>query len=597
MDGGELLLGAVEVAGQGGRGVAGVGDEQPGAADRGGGVGAVVAAEPPGGQGGGEPAADLGQELRQAGRGERQLAEQPVGVGGLFQAVAAEGGVVQGADRSGRGAGQGQGLVRGVSHGRLLPGLPSPPVPPGAADEEPVGDLLAQGLVVAVAEGGQVVDPGRGRLGAGLPVRGAGLGVAVPSDDERDGGPGRLPGEADLDPVQVERGEQQLDHPPGQPRVDLVDVAVQADQGRLVGLAPLGPQERLPQQGRLGDGPLFRRGLLPPGGRGLAGLGVDRPVVGGLQPGLEQAVHLRQVRDPLPVAGLDQELLPHSPEKTFDFPSSLWFPGPGVDELDAQDGAAAQQPRVDEGRAVVQVGGLRDAAGLQGRAERRGHPDHVVVMRPAGAHHGPGVVVDEREKIRLLPADHRPVERVSRPHLVRPGALEPAEGPLLLLRPRGRPVQLQPLEQPLQGPVRRRPPGRDLQDPPDLRRRPPRLLPLQRLRQRQHLLRGPRRRLPRRRHQRVEPALLIPAPPPGQRRVRHRDPPPARPLVDTAGQLPGPPAPLRLAQPRLQELLHQRVPEQARLPGPLHPRFLIRLVRSRHALSLLGCLLLQARRE
>ena len=29
-----------------------------------------------------------------------------------------------------------------------------------------------------------------------------------------------------------------------------------------------------------------------------------------------------------------------------------------------------------------------------------------------------------------------PVERVPRPHLVRPGALEPAEGPLLLLRPR-----------------------------------------------------------------------------------------------------------------------------------------------------------------
>ena len=28
-----------------------------------------------------------------------------------------------------------------------------------------------------------------------------------------------------------------------------------------------------------------------------------------------------------------------------------------------------------------------------------GHPDHVVVVRPAGAHHGPGVVVDEREKI------------------------------------------------------------------------------------------------------------------------------------------------------------------------------------------------------
>ena len=109
MDGGELLLGLAEVAGQGGGGAAGVGDEQPGAADRAGGVGAVVAAELPGGQGGGEPPADLGQQLRQAGRGERQLADELVGVGGLGEALAAEGGVVQGADRPGRGAGQGQG--------------------------------------------------------------------------------------------------------------------------------------------------------------------------------------------------------------------------------------------------------------------------------------------------------------------------------------------------------------------------------------------------------------------------------------------------------------------------------------------------------
>ena len=54
---------------------------------------------------------------------------------------------------------------------------------------------------------------------------------------------------------------------------------------------------------------------------------MDRPVVGGLQPGLEQAVHLRQVRNAGPVADLDKELLPHSPEKTFDFPSALWLTG------------------------------------------------------------------------------------------------------------------------------------------------------------------------------------------------------------------------------------------------------------------------------
>ena len=147
-------------------------------------------------------------------------------------------------------------------------------------------------------------------------------------------------------------------------------------------------------------------------------------------------------------------------------------------------------------------------------------------------------------RYRLLPADHRPVERVSGPHLVRPGALEPAQGPLLLLRPRGRPVQLQPLEQPLQRPVRRRPPGRDLQDPPDLRRGPPGFSRFSASASASTSA-GSAARLPRRRHQRVEPALLVPPAPPGQRRVRHRDPPAARPLVDTARQLPGPPAPLR----------------------------------------------------
>jgi hypothetical protein len=79
---------------------------------------------------------------------------------------------------------------------------------------------------VAAAEGGEVVDPGRGRLGPALAVGGAGLGVAVPADRERDSGPGGLAAGPDLDPVQVERVEDQLDVLPGQPRVDLVDVPV-----------------------------------------------------------------------------------------------------------------------------------------------------------------------------------------------------------------------------------------------------------------------------------------------------------------------------------------------------------------------------------
>jgi hypothetical protein len=74
-----------------------------------------------------------------------------------------------------------------------------------AADERPVADLVLQPGVPVVAEGGEVVDPGRGRLGAGLPVTGAGLRVAVPADRERDGGPGRLPAGPDLGMAQVER--------------------------------------------------------------------------------------------------------------------------------------------------------------------------------------------------------------------------------------------------------------------------------------------------------------------------------------------------------------------------------------------------------
>src|SRR5260370_555654 len=92
-----------------------------------------------------------------------------------------------------------------------------PPVarfPCGAVDEEPVGDLVAQGGVVAVAEGGQVVDPGRGGLGAGLPVGEAGLGVAVPADGERHRGPRPPPGAPDPPPAPAQQGEPPPAHPP-----------------------------------------------------------------------------------------------------------------------------------------------------------------------------------------------------------------------------------------------------------------------------------------------------------------------------------------------------------------------------------------------
>jgi hypothetical protein len=82
---------------------------------------------------------------------------------------------------------------------------------------------------------------------------------------------------------------------------------------------------------------------------------VDLLVVGGLGPGLEQAVQLRQARDARPVADLDEELVADSAEVALDFPAPLGPAGPGVDQPDAEDGAAAQQPRVDERAAVVAV--------------------------------------------------------------------------------------------------------------------------------------------------------------------------------------------------------------------------------------------------
>jgi hypothetical protein len=60
VDAGELLLGGVEVAGQGGGGAAGVVEEDHGVLDGGGGVFAAVMAESPGGQCLAEVAGDLG---------------------------------------------------------------------------------------------------------------------------------------------------------------------------------------------------------------------------------------------------------------------------------------------------------------------------------------------------------------------------------------------------------------------------------------------------------------------------------------------------------------------------------------------------------
>jgi hypothetical protein len=80
-------------------------------------------------------------------------------------------------------------------------------------------------------------------------------------------------------------------------------------------------------------------------------------VVNRLHPRGEQLVQLGQVRDPggALLGKLDQETITDSPEKSFDFSLPFWPSGLTVDQLDAQLGAGAQQPRIDERAAVIRI--------------------------------------------------------------------------------------------------------------------------------------------------------------------------------------------------------------------------------------------------
>ena len=94
----------------------------------------------------------------------------------------------------------------------------------------------------------------------------------------------------------------------------------------------------------------------------------------------------------------------------------------------------------------------------------------------------------------LATTDHRAVQRITGPPVVRGAGLEPAE------RPRRQPVrtgvELEADEMALQGPLRRGRAGVREQDRADLRRRASRYLPLERSRQLQHRRRGPRLGVP-----------------------------------------------------------------------------------------------------
>src|SRR5438876_7677793 len=98
-------------------------------------------------------------------------------------------------------------------------------------DEGGVVDLGLQVGAVGGVEDPQVVDPGGLRLLALAAVTGAGLGVPMTADDERDGLASGLALVPHLDAVQVERVEDQLHDAPDEGRVDLVEVAVQGHGG------------------------------------------------------------------------------------------------------------------------------------------------------------------------------------------------------------------------------------------------------------------------------------------------------------------------------------------------------------------------------
>ena len=112
-------------------------------------------------------------------------------------------------------------------------------------------------------------------------------------------------------------------------------------------------------------------------------------------------------------------------------------------------------------------------------------------------------------------------------------------------------------------------PGVRAQDPPDLRRGPGRVLPLQRRRQLQHLRRGPRLRpaagrAPARRTRRAAtPGSTGPAGPGDPHR------PPERAGVLARGELRGPAGPAGAWTRRVRGVADQPVAEQPHLPGPV----------------------------
>ena len=387
------------------------------------------------------------------------------------------------------------------------------------AGKTPVVDSLLELALAALADQAEVVDPGRlSSLDRRLRAR-----VHVALDRKRHRQPGVTAVEANLDLRQLQRVEDQLHPPAGEPRVDLVGVAVQPDRAGLRDGPPFRPAERFAQRalGRQrrrarGEEPLQRR---------LPGLRVHTPVIDRLDPRPEQPVELLEARGRA-VLELDQPLLADGPKRPLDLPAPLGPPRPAVDQADPQHRARPQQLPGHERRAVVDIDGLRDAARGDPRPQRPRRVQHILAGRPAVPAQQAAVIVKEAEQERAATVDQRAMQGVPGPQLVAGLGLEAAQRardqPTLPRQPSGNEVTLDRAR-------RRRAALRLDEDPVDLRRRARRLLASQRDRQLQQPLRRPVRNAPRRRHQRVEPALPIRPDPAIQRVARHAHPAPVGP--------------------------------------------------------------------
>ena len=169
-------------------------------------------------------------------------------------------------------------------------------------------------------------------------------------------------------------------------------------------------------------------------------------------------------------------------------------------------------------------------------AQHAGEPDRVRAADEPGAGQEPGPVIDDAHQKGRSPGDLGAVHQVRGPDLVHPVRGEPAERGRR--RPAGPGGQLAGLQPPLDGPHRRRPAQLGSQDPADLRAGAGRVLHLQARRQLLGLRPRPRRALPRRGDQGVEPALAAGDHPAVDGPARHHDHPPVRPGVLTRGQIP-----------------------------------------------------------